>query len=255
MRNFTLTLIVAFCLLGLLLMTTGISAVAFAFIGIGAVLSFIILAQYFGYWRAIAISLIFIVLPSLVLIIQQKTGYPFSNFQFTPLAGLEITPGLPIIVPFFGLVLLVSGLFFCRYIIISALKGSLWYNYYLILSSALMLFAFALIILPAFTSQSYIVWSSPGRFYGVPGLSLIGWLLTALLSYLAATKLYVFKINANPFYIKTASLMFVILVIYAGLICLQAGYYLPFSIGAALVFVYLVQKYNFYKRKLLSPAI
>ena len=246
MKNFTRILLIIFFILAVQSIVANTNAITFVYLAIAAIILFIVSGKYFGWIKGILIWLIVLFLPSLMLFI---TGYYWPEarpLNFTAFAGIEILNGLPIIVPFYFLCLLLSSLFFCRYIIVPKITQTDWYSTFLMLASVAIFSAFCLITIPSWMITNYI--------YNISLLSYVFWVLIGLICYLAIFKLVRFKYNADPFYIKTASLIFITLAIYAGLINLRANYYVPAAISLFLTIVYLCQKYNFYKIGKLNRA-
>lgn len=247
MKNFIIILLILLFGIGIFSISDPQISLIFVCLGLASLILFICMLVYFGIIRGVIISGIFILIPILIEFLLLKFPLDFLSFNYTPLFGVLIEDTIPVINPFAWFSLLASSLFFTRYYILHKIHRSEYYFVYLTLVSSLMVLVIGLIVEPYAVFRRYWIFSQPGNYYGVPELALIGWLIIALITYLIAYKFFRFKPVGGSAYIRSASLVYIGIILFGGYLSLKLNFWAPAGL-ALLIFIYFViQKYEYYK--------
>lgn len=188
------------------------------------------IAITFSWRRAVAFALV--VLPSafLVEILGVTVGLPFGHYHYTDALAPSVIGWIPAPITFAWLMISLGSLATATWI-----AGSRTIRWIVPLAALLATGLDACLEPTAFHVKAYWLWESSGRYYGVPTLNFVGWLIAAAaINALAAKVLWQ---GARP---QIPTLAFVPLTLYWATVAMFAiidgfrGYPVGTAIGAAL---------------------
>jgi putative membrane protein len=144
------------------------------FIVILAIPSYFFLYRWVGLKLALAILVVFSVLPIAIEAIGITTGFPYGWFYYSENLGYKVLDLVPWSVAFAFAPLVLGSLSLASYVTTDARLA--------IPLSALILVWTDLVLDPAAVLLEIWIWAHPGPYYGIPISNYIGWFLTATLA-------------------------------------------------------------------------
>lgn len=102
------------------------------------------------------------------------TGFPFSDYSYTPLLGYRVLNLVPILIPFSWFMMAFPAYVIARRIVSGTLMP--------LILGAVLLTVWDLTLDPAMSQLTkYWIWEDTGPYYGMPLVNLAGWLGTGIL--------------------------------------------------------------------------
>lgn len=155
-----------------------------------------------------------------------KTGVPYGRFQYGPKIGGKLFDAVPWTVPFAWTPLLLGAMQ------LSWRAGRVWWK--TLLSAALWLTFFDLVLDPGAVSQKFWAYLPPGAYYGVPLSNYGGWLLSGVIGAGVFMRLSGLTMGSQKLPRALLISSFLILTFWTS-VCLCSSLSIPAVIGAFLV--------------------
>lgn len=133
----------------------------------------VILAEAWGWKRALSLLALVTVCAYLAELLGSQTGFPFGKYHYTAVLQPQLA-GVPLLIPLAWLMMLPPS-WAIAWLIVGA-QGSLPFFIFL---SALAFTAWDLFLDPQMTAWGFWVWKSPGLYFGIPPVNYLGWLLVS----------------------------------------------------------------------------
>ena len=199
-----------------------------------------------GKWHCFTFMISAIVLSLGSELLGTSTGFPFGEYRYLSGLGYKIAGLVPFTIP-----LSWFYLGFSAYIIaLAGLKRfevSNWLSELgAILFGSLCLTSWDFVLDPAMSQAPvpFWIWDTPGAFFGMPYQNFAGWMGTGIIFMTVATLLW----RVKPFSIPSSDLKLPLAIylanfVFAAVLSLAAGFYIPVLLGVALGIMPLLMLY------------
>ena len=135
-----------------------------------------VLYRAWGWWSLLRMAVGVVLLVWIAAAIVIRSGLPFGSYQFTSLLQPQVM-GVPFLIPFMWLMMLPPAWAVAK-LITRKVNGCLARPLFII-TSALAFTAWDLYLDPQMVLWGVWKWSPPGGYFGIPWMSLLGWLLVS----------------------------------------------------------------------------
>ena len=135
-----------------------------------------VLYQAWGWWSMLRVALGVVFLAWAAEAIGIRTGYPFGSYHYTSLLQPQVL-GVPLLIPLAWLMMLPPAWTVAR-LVTRKVSGCLMRPAF-VLVSALVFSVWDFYMDPLMVQWGIWEWNTPGGYFGIPWLNLIGWLLVS----------------------------------------------------------------------------
>ena len=137
-----------------------------------------VLVQAWGWQRALLVGLVVVMVAWLAEFNGSTTGIPFGKYHYTALLQPQLL-GVPLLIPLAWLMMLPPAWSTASFILACARLQGLLRRLAFIALSALAFTAWDFFLDPQMVGWGYWVWEQPGRYFGIPWMNFLGWLLVS----------------------------------------------------------------------------
>ncbi len=190
-----------------------------------------------GVWHCLTFAIPATALSLTSELLGTSTGFPFGHYRYLSGLGLKIADLVPFTIPLSWFYLGFSAYIIAR-VGLERRQMPKWLSSLgAIVLGALLLTSWDLVLDPAMsqTDFPFWIWEGEGAFFGMPYQNLAGLMGTGILFMTVATLLWKLKpLNLDSTQLRLPLAIYLSNFVFAGVMCLGAGFYLPALLGILL---------------------
>ncbi len=190
-----------------------------------------------GVWHCLTFAIPATALSLTSELLGTSTGFPFGHYRYLSGLGLKIADLVPFTIPLSWFYLGFSAYIIAR-VGLERRQMPKWLSSLgAIFLGALLLTSWDLVLDPAMsqTEFPFWIWEGEGAFFGMPYQNLAGWMGTGILFMTVATLLWKLKpLNIDSTQLGLPLAIYLSNFVFAAVMCLGAGFYMPAFLGLLL---------------------